>query len=131
MKKLKSIGAVLAGFVLVFVLSTFTDYVLESIGLFPKVPNIQEYTTWMYLLALVYRTIYTVMGGFLTAHLAPKDFKNPMILVWILALIGFVLGLVGTIANWHLAAGAEWYPILLLILSVPAVWLGGYLRLKR
>ena len=54
---LKSIGAVAAGFVLVFVLSTVTDFILESLHVFPPLSEPQAYTPGMLLLALmrVYR----------------------------------------------------------------------------
>jgi hypothetical protein len=43
-KIFKSIGAVLAGFVTVFVLSVATDFVLEKIGFFPPANEPEAYT---------------------------------------------------------------------------------------
>lgn len=68
---LKSIGAVFAGFVAVFILSTVTDFILESLGIFPPVTQ-GLFITWMLVLALTYRTVYAVLGGYITARLAPS-----------------------------------------------------------
>lgn len=64
MKKntLKSIGAVLAGFITVVILSTGTDFILETLGMFPPLTEPQSYTWLMLLFALIYRSMYTVAG---------------------------------------------------------------------
>jgi len=117
----KSIGAVLAGFVTVFVLSIATDFVLESLGIFPPLGT-GLFITWMLLLALVYRCVFTVIGGFVTAKLAPK---NPMRHAIVLGAIGIVAGIIGTIVGWDLSA--HWYPIALIITALPCTLLGGKL----
>jgi membrane-bound acyltransferase YfiQ involved in biofilm formation len=125
MKILKSIGAVLAGFIVVAVLSTLTDYILETAGIFP-LPGKEKFdVTWMILLALVYRTAYTILGGYITAKLAPY---KPMAHVWVLAIIGLLGALAGLIATWNMDLGPRWYPLALLILAIPSVWLGGWLQ---
>ena len=121
----KSIGAILAGFVTVFVLSTATDYVLESIGIFP--PQSEGlFVTWMLLLALIYRCIYTVAGGYVTAALAPN---RPMRHALILGIIGTVAATLGVVVGWNLSQ--HWYPIALVVTAIPCTWLGGRLRTKR
>jgi hypothetical protein len=125
MSTLKSIGAVAAGFVAVFVLSVGTDAALEKLGVFPD-PKQGLFVTWMLLLALAYRSLYTIFGGFLTALLAPG---RPMRHAIILGLIGLAFSIVGTIANP--GKGPLWYPIALVIITLPAVWLGATLRVKR
>ena len=86
MNILKSIWGVAAGFLTVDVLSTGTDWVLETIGIFPP-PSDQVLFVpwWMLMLALIYNTAYTVLGGYVTAALAPS---NRMRHVVILAKIG-------------------------------------------
>ncbi len=127
MKILKSIGAVVAGFVIVVILSTATDFLVESVGIFPPATQPQDYVTWMYALALAYRLAITVLAGYVTAKLSPD---RPMLHVYILAGIGFVMGSLGAIVNWDLAGDAIWYPVMLAILSPFAVWLGGYIKTK-
>lgn len=122
-KTLKSIGAVLSGFITVFILSVVTDMILESLGIFPP-PEQGLFITWMLILALIYRTIYTVLGGYVTAKLAPV---NPMRHVKILATIGTIAAILGLVATWGKGLGPEWYPILLAVFAFPSVWYGGKL----
>jgi hypothetical protein len=48
-----------------------------------------------------------------------------------LAIVGFIAGTIGGIANWKLSLGNEWYPILLVILSTICVLYGGKIYLKK
>jgi hypothetical protein len=127
MKILKSIGAVVAGFVTVAVLSILTDKILEGVGIFPP-PDQGFYITWMILLATFYRTVYTIIGGYVTAMLAPQ---KPMMHVMILAILGLISSIVALVTTWNMDLGPHWYPIALLVLSVPSVWLGGKLQQGR
>jgi len=124
MNTLKSIGAVLAGFITVVILSVVTDYVLETLGIFPP-PGQGLFITWMLILAFTYRFIYTVIGGYVTALLAPA---NPMRHVIILGIIGTVAGTVGVFVGWDLSD--HWYPIALAVTALPFTWLGGKLKTK-
>ncbi len=118
---LKNIGAVIAGFVTVFILSVGTDKVLEKLAIFPD-PNGGLFITWMLVVAFLYRSIFTVVGGYVTARLSPN---NPMRNVKILGIIGSVAALLGVFAGWNLSA--HWYPIALLVTAFPLVWWGGSL----
>ncbi len=122
---LKSVGSVLAGFITVFVLSLGTDFVLQKLGVFPGFEEPGLYTGRMLLLALIYRSIYTAAGGFVTAILAPN---RPMRHVIILGIIGIAAGTLGTIAMWD--KGSHWYPVSLVVLALPCTWLGGKLKAK-
>ncbi|HSW87789.1 MAG TPA: hypothetical protein VLG12_01360 [Candidatus Saccharimonadales bacterium] len=125
-KIFKSIGAVLAGFISVFILSVITDAILEKIGFFP--PQSQLHVWWLLLIALIYRTIYTIIGGYVTASLAPA---HPMRHAIILGVLGLIFGTLGVIANLDKSTPATiWYPIMIVVLSLPSVWLGGKLRTK-
>ncbi len=121
---LKSVGAILAGFITVFVLSIGTDSVLESVGIFPP-PGTGLFTPWMLMLALVYRCAYTVAGGYVTATLAPD---RPMRHAIILGIIGIIAATLGAAAGWNLSQ--HWYPIALIITGLPCTWLGGKLETK-
>ena len=120
----KSIGAVVAGFVLVFVLSILTDTTLAKIGVFP--PQAQVYAAWMLGLALLYRCVYSVLGFYLCARLAPN---NPLRHAIILGIIGTVFAAIGAAANWD--KGAHWYPVALVVLTLPCAWLGGTLSVMK
>lgn len=120
----KSIGAILAGFITVFVLSIVTDFLLETLGVFP--PQVQGlFTTWMLMLALVYRCAYTVAGGYITASQAPD---RPMRHAIILGIIGIIAATLGAAAGWNLSQ--HWYPIALIVTGLPCTWLGGKLKTK-
>jgi hypothetical protein len=124
MKTLKSIGAVLAGLVAVFVLSGATDALLEGTGIM-KQPFADNGTGFI-LLVVLYRQLYVAIGAYITAALAPdKPMKHAMIL----AGVGFVLGIVGAIVMWHLPP--HWYPISLVILGWPSAWIGARLRSRK
>ncbi len=125
---LKSIGSILAGMILGAVLSITTDTILETTGLFPSFAEQQANgsPTWLLLWATLYRTIYTVLGCYLCARLAPN---NPMRHAIILGILGFIANIAGGIAMWHL--GQHWYPIMLAVLSLGAGWVGGQLRMVK
>jgi hypothetical protein len=125
MNILKSIGAVFAGFIFVMVSHTGTDFILEKVGIFPP-PDQGLFITWMLLVALAYRMFFTVIGGAITAALAPQ---NPMKHVAVLGIIGTVGGIAGIFAGWNLSA--HWYPIALAVTAFPCVWLGGTLVKKN
>jgi len=125
---LRSVLAVIAGFALVFILSIATDSVLEAIGFFPPVEEQTKsgLVQWALWVALGYRILYTIAGGTLTAWLAPR---RPILHAVVLGGIGTVAALGGAIAMWNL--GSQWYPILLVLVSVPCTWLGGVLARKK
>ena len=123
---LKGIFAILAGMIFIVVSHTGTDFVLESLGIFT--PRSQGFhTTWMVVTATIYRSIYTVAGGYITAALAPTP---KMRYVVILGIIGIAAGTVGAIVAIPLEIAPIWYPIALIVLALPCVWLGGKLRTK-
>jgi hypothetical protein len=126
MNILKGIGAILAGIVFIVVTHTATDFVLERLGVFPP-PEQGFHVTWLVVTATIYRTIYTITGGYITAALAPEP---PMRYVIILGLIGLIVSTVAAIATIPMKLGPAWYPIALAVLALPSVWLGGKLRTK-
>lgn len=124
MNILKGIGAVLAGIIFIVVTHTGTDFVLEKLGIFTP-PDQGFHITWMVVTATVYRSLYTIGGGYLTAALAPDP---PMRYVMILGLIGLVMSTLAAIVTIPMKLGPAWYPIALAVLALPCVWLGGRLR---
>ena len=123
MNVLKSIGAVLAGFVFIVITHNGTDLILESLGIFT--PPTQRFdTTWMVVTAVIYRAAFSVAGCYLTAWLAPS---KPMLHALILGGIGLVLSTVAAIVTIPMDLGPAWYPIALAVISLPCGWLGGKL----
>jgi hypothetical protein len=121
---LKSIGAVLAGIIISVVLSVGTDALLNKLGVFPPISDAASYLPWMLMLALVYRCMYAVVGGYIIAKLAPA---KPMGLVIIAGCIGLAVSILGVIVGWK--EGNHWYPIALAITALPTTWLGGKLQI--
>jgi len=126
MNILRGIGAILAGMIFIVVSHTGTDYVLETLGIFPP-RNEGLHITWMVVTATIYRSIFTVVGGYITAALAPNP---PMRYVLILGIIGLALGTIAAIVTIPMGLGPAWYPIALAVLALPCVWLGGKLKFK-
>jgi len=127
-RTLRRVGAVLAGLLLVIITSTATDALMHGTGIFP--PLGWPMPDSLFVLALAYRIIYSVAGGYLTARLAPdQPVKHAL---W-LGIIGFVLGLAGAAATWNRGPefGPKWYPLLLAATAIPSTWLGGKLVRER
>jgi hypothetical protein len=115
----KSIGAVIAGFIVILVLSVGTDTVLEQIGVFPRQAL---FDTGLLLIALAYRSVYSVIGCYLTAKLAPD---RPMRHALALGSLGVAVSAAGTIAARDL--GPLWYGVALVVIALPLAWLSGRL----
>lgn len=121
---LRSVGAVLAGLLAGAILSVATDLVLHAAHVYP--PWGHPVADSLLLLATVYRTIYSVAGSYSTARFAPN---RPMQHALALGVVGVVLSTVGAVATWNRgpAFGPHWYPISLIVLSMPSAWAGGKL----
>ncbi len=120
MRLLKSVGAIIAGFLVVFVLSVATDVALHLAGVMPDTPGL--FDTKLLLLATAYRTVYTILGGFVTAKLAPRDGMKHAV---VLGIIGMIAGSAGAVAN--AALGPAWYAWGLVVEAVPCAWIGAKL----
>ena len=116
----RSNWAVVAGVLVIIVVTTLVDIVLHATRVFP--PMDQPINDALALLATSYRIVIGVGGAWLTARLAPdKPMKHAMIL----GAVGVVLGLAGVVATWNLGLGPRWYPISLAVLAIPQWWAGG------
>ena len=125
---LRSVGAVLAGLVVIFVLSIGTDAVMHYSGIFP--PAGQPMANSLWALATGYRLVISVLGCAIAARLAPA---RPMPHAMALGIVGVVLSSIGvgvSVAKGP-AFGPLWYPLSLVAISLPCAWLGGRLAAKR
>ena len=118
----RSIGAVLAGFITIFVLSTGTDAVLESMGVFSRGPLPLYGSESLIIAILIYRLIYSVVGCYVTAWLVPV---HPVRHALALGILGFIFSTIGAIAGRNL--GPAWYLWGLVVFALPCAWLGGKL----
>jgi hypothetical protein len=123
-RRWRSAAAIFLGFAAVAVLSLGTDQVLHVLEVYPPWGEPMD-ETGLLLLALTYRIVYTVAGGYIAARLAPGA---PMRHAVILGLIGLVPGMAGVIAAASSDLGPLWYPVALALIGLPCCWLGGVLH---
>jgi hypothetical protein len=123
----RSIAAVFAGFLAVVVLSLGTDEALHLLKVYPPWGE-PMYQPGLNLLALTYRGAFTLIGGYLTARLAPH---SPMRHVLVGSCIGLALGIAGVFAATGLDLGPIWYPVAVAISGPIFNWLGGVLYVRQ
>jgi hypothetical protein len=123
---LKRIGAVLAGFFLIGFLGFIADTILQQLGVLP-IPTEQKFEPGHSLLALSYHLLFAVLGGFITARLAPD---RPIAHAITLGILGIVISTLGLIAIITQDLAPAWYGWALIIGSIPVTWLGGELSLN-
>jgi len=118
---------VLAGVMAVIVLSLGTDVVLHATGIYP--PWFQPMAGGLWVLALTYRIVYGIAGGYIAARLAPN---RPMAHALALGFIGLALSVVGVAANWNKGPeyGPRWFSIALIATALPCAWIGGVIGLR-
>jgi hypothetical protein len=118
----RSAGAIAAGLAAIVVLSLGVDQVMHSLGVYPPWGEPMN-DTGLLLFAFAYRCVIQVGGCYLTARLAPH---SPMAHALTLGGIGLVLASAGAAAMWNF--GPNWYPVALVLSSLPCAWLGGLLH---
>jgi len=126
--KWRSIGAVFAGLIVIFVLSTAVDVVLHATGVFPPWGN--PMSDPLFALATAYRIVISIGGCYIAARLAPD---RPMKHALALGVVGVVVSIAATIATWNRGPefGPKWYPIALVVVAMPCAWIGGKLAERK
>jgi hypothetical protein len=121
----RTAGALFAGFAVIVLFSIATDAILHSTHIFA--PEGQPMAAGLWLFATLYRCVYAVLGCNIAARLAPD---RPMGHALVLGAIGVVLSTLGTVATWDKGPefGPKWYPISLIVTSLPCAWLGAKLH---
>jgi hypothetical protein len=124
----RSVLAVLAGMLTVVVLDVGIDSILHATGVYP--PWGKPMAERLFLLAMAYRIVDGIIGGYVAARLAPS---RPMLHAMILGGIGVALSLVGAIATWNKGPefGPKWYPVALVALALPCARIGGAIRVRQ
>lgn len=125
---LRRFGAVLAGLIAVATLDLGIDSILHATGIYP--PWFQPMSSGLWLLAIGYRAIDGIVGGYVAAWLAPD---RPVIHALVLGTIGIVLSTAGVIGTWDKGPefGPKWYPLSLVGIALPCSLIGGLLRSKQ
>lgn len=119
----RSILALFAGFVVNVVLSLLTDFALQFAGVLHMPMNDRQSA-----LAAGYRTIYSVIGSYVVARLAPY---RPMQHALFGAAMGVVIAAAGAAATWNKNLGPHWYPVVLILTALPTGWTGAKIWMAR
>lgn len=122
--RLKSIGAVFAGFLVIVILSIGADTILKMAGILPY--DHLFVSTGIILGVILYRAVFSLIGCYIAARLAPR---NPMTHALALGVVGVVVGTAGAILAADL--GPAWYGWTLVVIALPIAWLGGKLYEMR
>jgi hypothetical protein len=119
---------VLAGFVVVAILDTSIDVILHATGVYP--PWFQPMRASLWLLAIAYRTVDGITGGYVVARLAPD---RPVAHALVLGFIGLVLSAGAVVGTWNKGPefGPKWYPLTLVAIALPCSLVGGLLRARQ
>lgn len=120
----KSIGAILVGFLVVAIASIATDQTFIRTGLMKQPFELN--TAGFIIFVIFYRSLFGIIGSYLTARLSPD---KPMRHSIIGGLIGLVIATFGSISMWD--KPPHWYPIAIIITILPCAWLGGYLFISK
>ena len=123
----RSVLALLAGFLVVVVLSLGADELFHLLNVYPPW-GVPMYEPRLNLLALTYRSIFTFIGGYVTARFAPY---SPMRHVLVGCGIGLVLGALGVVAATTAELGPIWYPVAVAVTGPVFNWLGGLLFVRN
>jgi hypothetical protein len=123
-KTARRVGAVFAGLVTIFAVTTATDVALHAAGIYPAWD--QRMSDALFVLAAAYRVVYGVLGSYVTARLAPD---HPMRHALVLGGIGFALSTAGAVAMCD--RGPMWYSVAVVAMSLPCAWAGAKLHGAR
>ena len=120
----RSVGAVIGGFAVTATLSIATDGILHAMSVFP--PMGVRMSDPLFVLAATYRALFTVVGGYTTARLAPR---TPMRHAMGLAIVGSFTGALGIVvwANGGDAMGPLWYTLSIPLSAFPCIGAGAWL----
>jgi len=118
----RSILAIVAGFLVIGALAFGTGMALAAAGVFP--PATEPITdVGLLLLETAFVAVYAIFGCWLAAFLAPS---NPMRHALVLGVLGLAFNVMGTVMNAGLRP--TWALALNLALVMPYAWIGGRLR---
>ena len=123
---LRSIGAVAAGFVVIFLLATGTDLALKSALPAMYGPGGRVDSVALLLASNLYVFVFATFGCWLTARLAPA---RPMFHALVLGALGLAFNVIGSAVMWDVAP--VWYHAVALATTLPAAWLGGWIRERQ
>jgi len=120
--------ALAAGLLVGVILSLGTDQIFHVLKIYP--PWGQTMSDGLFILATAYRVVYTILGSYIAARLAPD---RPMWHAMVLGVVGLVVSIAGAVATWNMQppVGPHWYALLIAAISIPCAWIGGMIRERQ
>lgn len=124
----RSAAAVALGILAGVVPTLITDAILHALHVFPPLGQLMSDS--LFVLATAYRIVFSVLGSYVIARLAPN---RPMFHAMIGGIVGVIVSTIGAAVTWnHVPSlGPHWYPIALIVTALPCAWLGGKLRVVQ
>ncbi len=119
---LRTVGAVLAGYIAIGVLVVLTDLIFAA-----AIPGFRAMATPppnYFVIVTCTDTLYSIAGGYLCAVIAGAAIRGATLGLMI---FGEIMGAASTILQWH--TQPHWAAVALLVLFPIAVWIGSRLRL--
>ena len=113
----RSVLAVFAGLLVNVIPAVAIDGLLHATGVFP--PMSVRMSDGLLGLAASYRLLLGILGAYATARLAPR---RPIMHALVLGSVGVAMCTAGAIAMRD--TGPAWYPISLIVLTIPCSLLG-------
>ena len=123
---LRSITAVVIGFLVTFILVMSTDAALRLLLPWAYAPDGSVTSVPVLVGILLYVAVFAILGTYLTARLAPRRPMGHALALGVIALLGSIPA---TIAYWSTAP--VWYHVAGLVLVMPLAWVGGRLRERQ
>jgi drug/metabolite transporter (DMT)-like permease len=124
----RSAVALVTGLLVGVILSLGTDQILHVLKIYP--PWGQTMSDGLFMVATAYRVVYTILGSYIAARLAPY---RPRWHAMVLGVIGLIVSIAGAVATWNTQPpiGPHWYALLIAAISIPCAWLGGMIRERQ
>lgn len=120
---MRSVWAILAGFILIGILNFGTDAIMRAMSPWAFNAGGGSNNLTILLVQMLYSAVYGVVGCYVAARLAPS---SPMKHALILGVIGlFVAGAANMMLWGHVPS---WFVIINVLLIMPLAWFGGRLR---
>lgn len=121
----RSKRAIATGFVVFAVLSLAGFIAARVLGLLQPGVVPPEHDLFLFILCL---TFFAMIGGYVTARLAPYDPRNHTISLGVVLTIP---GFIGMVAQMFTHYGPDWFGWLLLLSGLPGAFVGGKIHRNR
>jgi len=122
----RSVVAVVAGIFVGAALALGLDEVLHLLKVYP--PWGERMSDGLFVLATAYRLVFSVIGSYVTARLAPS---RPMAHSLFAGALGVLVCIAGAVATWNKDIGPHWYSVGLAVTALPCAWIGAWLWERR